>query len=92
MKLASLFISILGVTIAISSAAAQVDGTAAYAAFLQWNAAPANATLAGEPAILKYETKIKADGVQPEIASKLIRIIEARDEAALEAPARRRWR
>ena len=67
MKLASLFISILGVTIAISSAAVQVDGTAAYAAFLQWKVTPENAKLAWEPAILKYETKIKADGVQPDL-------------------------
>ena len=86
MKLASLFISILGVTIAIGSAAAQVDGTAAYAAFLQWKASSENAKLAWEPAIQKYETKLKADGLQPEIASKTIRIIEARDEASLYDP------
>jgi 2-polyprenyl-3-methyl-5-hydroxy-6-metoxy-1,4-benzoquinol methylase len=63
----------------------QINGEAAYAEFLQWQKLPENAGLKWEAATAKYAAKLKAAGVSD--VAKVLRIIEARDEATLYDPA-----
>ena len=64
----------------------QIDGDAAYANFLKWRQASANSELKWETAMQKYAAKLKADGCSDSDVSKIINIINSRDEATLYDP------
>ena len=63
----------------------QINGDA-YANFLTWYHAPANSALKWEAAMQKYAAKLKADGCSESDVSKIISIINSRDEATLYDP------
>ncbi len=64
----------------------QINGDAAYANFLTWRHAPANSALKWEAAMQKYAAKLKADGCNEGDISKIISIVNSRDEATLYDP------
>lgn len=78
-----------GVTLALALLSAlvapaftQTEGQEAYAAFLRWKNAPANATLEWGDSLDKYRKKLRADGVTDAAADRTIRLIAAHDEGA----------
>jgi 2-polyprenyl-3-methyl-5-hydroxy-6-metoxy-1,4-benzoquinol methylase len=68
------------------SAFAQTDGAKLYARFLEWQRSGENAKLKWEEQVDRFKQKLKADGLSEGEASRAMRIIEARDEAALYDP------
>lgn len=63
----------------------QTNGDA-YTSFLAWRHAPANSALKWEAALQKYAAKLKADGCSESQVSKIISVINSRDEATLYDP------
>lgn len=64
----------------------QVNGDTAYANFLMWRHMPANSELKWETAMQNYAAKLRADGYSESEVSKIVSIINARDEATLYDP------
>lgn len=64
----------------------QVDGEAAYAAFVSWKSTPENRSLAWEAATEKYNAKLIAGGMTKAEAARAISIISSRDEGAFYDP------
>ena len=64
----------------VISGFAQIDGEAAYAAFMAWRNAPENRNLKWEKATEKYSAKLIAGGMKPIEAARIVSIISSRDE------------
>ncbi len=65
----------------------KIDGAVEYRSFQEWRRQPANSALKWEDAISQYRWKLlKQQGLPAAVADRTIRIIEARDEAALYDP------
>lgn len=62
------------------------DGAAAYRAFQAWQKLPANAQLKWEETVARYRRKLAAEGLTAAAVERTMRVIEARDEAALYDP------
>ena len=77
----------IAVAIAIAALAfGQIDGEAAYAAFVAWRNAPENRSLTWEHATEKYSAKLIAGGMKPDVAAKTLSIISSRDEGTYYDP------
>ena len=71
---------VIALLLVVAAGFAQVDGGAAYAAFLSWRKAPENGALPWAVATERYRAKLVADGVPPAEAGKILSVIASRDE------------
>jgi 2-polyprenyl-3-methyl-5-hydroxy-6-metoxy-1,4-benzoquinol methylase len=81
-----LSITILVASVAIQYCAAQIDGNAAYEAFLKWRKTPENSELGWDAALAKYGSRLRASGEKADIVERTLLVISARDEATLYDP------
>lgn len=65
---------------AVAPCLAQTEGQGAYAAFLRWKNAAANAALDWGDSLNKYREKLRADGLTEAAAERTMRLIVAYDE------------
>src|SRR5882762_9933145 len=72
--------------LSIAYCAAQIDGDAAYRAFLKWRKTLENAALGWDAALNKYGSQLRANGLSAETVEKTLLVISARDEATLYDP------
>jgi len=79
-------VRILVLSVAIGYCASQVDGNAAYQAFLTWRKTAENAELGWDAALNQYGSHLRARGQSEEAVEKTLLIISARDEATLYDP------
>ncbi len=69
-----------------SSVQNAIDGAAAYRAFQAWQKLPANSQLKWDETVTRYRRKLAAEGLTATAVDRTMRVIEARDEAALYDP------
>jgi SAM-dependent methyltransferase len=72
--------------LAIGYCPAQIDGNAAYQAFLKWRETAENAGLGWDATLNKYGSQLRASSQSVETVEKTLLIVSARDEATLYDP------
>ena len=79
-------VTILVACVAIQYCAGQIDGLAAFEAFLKWRKTPENSGLGWDTALTKYGSQLRRNGESLENVERTLLVISARDEATLYDP------